>query len=91
MGILYRKTNALTRALMPYALSSPLSLYVVNEYPKSGGTWVGQMLGRALNVPFPRNRFPVPRSSIMHSHYLDPRGLRNVVLAWRDGRDVMVS
>lgn len=76
---------------MAYALSGPLSLYIVNEYPKSGGTWVGQMVGRALNVPFPRNRFPVLRSSIMHSHYLNPRGLRNVVLVWRDGRDVMVS
>jgi hypothetical protein len=66
-------------------------LYVVNEFPKSGGTWVGQMLGRALDVPFPRNRFPVLGSQIMHGHYLSPRGMENVVVVWRDGRDVMVS
>jgi hypothetical protein len=76
---------------MVHLLSGVLPLYVVNEFPKSGGTWVGQMLGRALGVPFPRNRFPALRPSIMHGHYLDPRGMRNVVVAWRDGRDVMVS
>jgi hypothetical protein len=27
----------------------------------------------------------------MHGHYLNPRGMKNVVVAWRDGRDVMVS
>ena len=72
-------------------LSGAIPLYIVNEYPKSGGTWVGQMLGRALRVPFPRNRFPVLRPSIMHGHYLRPWGMKNVVVVWRDGRDVMVS
>jgi hypothetical protein len=83
--------NELVRAGMVHLLSGTLPLYVVNEYPKSGGTWVGQMLGRALGVPFPRNRFPVLRPSIMHGHYLHPWGIKNVVVVWRDGRDVMVS
>ena len=76
---------------MVHLLSGPLPLYVVNEFPKSGGTWLGQMLARALGIPFPRNRYPVLRPSIMHGHYLHPAGMRNVVVAWRDGRDVMVS
>ena len=76
---------------MVHMLSGAIPLYIVNEYPKSGGTWVGQMLGRALRVPFPRNRFPVLRPSIMHGHYLRPWGMKNVVVVWRDGRDVMVS
>ena len=76
---------------MVHMLSGVIPLYIVNEYPKSGGTWVGQMLGRALRVPFPRNRFPVLRPSIMHGHYLRPWGMKNVVVVWRDGRDVMVS
>ncbi len=84
-------SNDLVRAGMVRLLSGALPLYVVNEYPKSGGTWVGQMLGRALGVPFPRNRFPVLRSSIMHGHYLNPWGMKNVVVVWRDGRDVMTS
>lgn len=83
--------NQSLRLAMVHALSRSLPLYVVNEFPKSGGTWMGQMLGRALGVPFPRNRFPSPRPSIMHGHYLRRGGLRNVVISWRDGRDVMVS
>jgi len=31
------------------------------------------------------------RTSIMHGHYLNPRGIKNAVIVWRDGRDVMVS
>jgi hypothetical protein len=84
-------SNALLRAGMVHLLSGAVPLYVVNEFPKSGGTWVGQMLGRALGVPFPRNRLPVLRPSIMHGHYLVPWGMKNVVVCWRDGRDVMVS
>ena len=87
----YEKGNELARACMVHLLSGVVPLYVVNEFPKSGGTWVGQMLGRALGVPFPRNRLPVLRSSIMHGHYLHPWGMRNVVVPWRDGRDIMVS
>jgi hypothetical protein len=82
------ESNALLRIGMVHMLSGAIPLYIVNEYPKSGGTWVGQMLGRALRVPFPRNRFPVLRPSIMHGHYLRPWGMKNVVVVWRDGRDV---
>ena len=84
-------SNALLRAGMVHLLSGAVPLYVVNEFPKSGGTWVGQMLGRALGVPFPRNRLPMLRPSIIHGHYLVPWGMKNVVVCWRDGRDVMVS
>jgi len=87
----YDRENEIIRAGMVHLLSGVLPLYVVNEFPKSGGTWVGQMLGRALGVPFPRNRLPVLRTSIMHGHYLRPWGIDNVVVIWRDGRDVMVS
>jgi hypothetical protein len=88
---IYARENELIRAGMVHLLSGVVPLYVVNEFPKSGGTWVGQMLGRALGVPFPRNRLPVLRRSIMHGHYLNPWGMKNVVVPWRDGRDVMVS
>ena len=84
-------SNEFVRAGMVRLFSGWMPLYVVNEYPKSGGTWVGQMLGRALGVSFPRNRFPGARASIMHGHYLSPLGIKNAVVVWRDGRDVMVS
>ena len=85
------RLESVSRYLMVHLLSAPLSLYIVNEYPKSGGTWVGQMLGRALGVPFPRNRFPMLRSSIMHGHYGSSWGMSRPLVVWRDGRDLMVS
>jgi len=90
-AVLSARANELVRLSMVHLLSGAVPLYVINEFPKSGGTWVGQMLGRALRVPFPRNRFPVLRPSIMHGHYLSPFGVKNAVAVWRDGRDVMVS
>jgi hypothetical protein len=86
-----KKMEIAARYLIVYNLSSLLPLYIVNEHPKSGGTWVGQMLGQALKLPFPRNQIPLLRSSIMHGHYLNPWGMKNVLVVWRDGRDVMVS
>ena len=90
-GFLAGRPNEYLRLGMVHLLPGVVPLYVVNEFPKSGGTWVGQMLGRALDVPFPRNRLPVLRPSIMHGHYLSPFGMMNATVAWRDGRDVMVS
>lgn len=63
----------------------------VTEFPKSGGSWIGQMISSAGGIAFPRNRLPARHSSILHGHYL-PTSVRIPGLAiLRDGRDVMVS
>jgi len=85
------KANGLIRYGMVHLGSGVLPLYTVNEYPKSGGSWVAQMLAAALELPFPRNRLPLMRSSIMHGHYLQTWNMRNVLVVWRDGRDVVTS
>jgi len=85
------KLVSATRYGMVHLLSGLLPLYTVNEYPKSGGTWLAQMLARSLDIPFPRNDFPILRSSVIQGHYLNRFGMANVVVVWRDGRDVMVS
>ena len=85
------KIEALVRKVMCYFLSRYLPLYIVTEYPKSGGSWVSQMLSDYLDIPFPRNQFPKLQSSIMHGHYLYFPTMRNVFVVIRDGRDVMVS
>ena len=86
----YALNGAARHALLRGA--NPLARYpLINEYPKSGGSWLSQMLGAALDLPNPRLRLPMLRSSIMHGHYANPRGMRDVVLVWRDGRDVTVS
>ncbi|MEP1472107.1 MAG: sulfotransferase domain-containing protein [Halieaceae bacterium] len=71
--------------------SGLLPYYVVNEFPKSGGTWLAQMLSDALDVPFRRNAPIRFERSVTHGHFLYPLGLRNVVVLWRDPRDLLVS
>jgi len=65
--------------------------YLVNEFPKSGGTWLAQMLSDALGVAFRRNAPIRFERSVTHGHFLSPVGLRNVVVLWRDPRDLLVS
>jgi hypothetical protein len=66
--------------------------YYVCEYPKSGGTWLAQMVGDCLQVPFPRySVFPIGCEAVILNHWrYDPR-LRRVFYIYRDGRDVMTS
>ncbi|MBN1522737.1 MAG: sulfotransferase domain-containing protein [Candidatus Aureabacteria bacterium] len=90
-SIFYRKAEAFFRRFMVYGFSSSLPLYIVTEYPKSGGSWFSQILSDYLQIPFPRNRFPRFGSCIMHGHYLYFPTMRNVFVVVRDGRDIMVS
>ena len=52
---------------------------------------MGEMLSDALEIPFPRNRLPMLRSSILHSHAMHSWNMHNILIVWRDGRDVLVS
>jgi len=85
------KLEALQRLIMVNTLSGMLPLYIVTEYPKSGGSWLSSMMAEYLNVPFPRNRRPKLKPSIMHGHMLYSPRMKNVTCLFRDGRDVMVS
>ena len=89
--LLELRIDQIQRQLMCYTLAHVLPLYIVTEYPKSGGTWVSQMLSAYMRVPFPRNQRPRIESCIMHGHYLYSPRLRNTICVMRDGRDVMVS
>lgn len=90
-SLLWYKTNGLLRYSLAHTATQIFPLYIVNEYPKSGGSWVGEMLADALGVPFPRNRLPMFRSSILHGHMMHSWNMHNVLLVWRDGRDVLIS
>ena len=83
--------DATERYLVCRTLSKWLPLYIVSEYPKSGGTWLSQMLAAALEIPFPRNRRIRYTSCVVHGHYLYSNGLSHAICMIRDGRDVMVS
>jgi len=90
-NVFWFKLNGLVRYSMSHLASNLFPLYIVNEYPKSGGSWVADMLSDALNVPFPRNRLPMLKSCVMHGHMMHSWNMRNVLIVWRDGRDILVS
>jgi len=90
-SILWHKSNALLRYFLAHLLSSKLDMIIVNEYPKSGGSWLAEMLSDIYRIPFPRNKFPIFSSSILHGHHRHSWNFHNVVNMWRDGRDIIVS
>jgi len=53
MKMLSNKFEAVTRVGMSRYFSDQLPIYMVTEYPRSGGTWLAQMLADYLEVPFP--------------------------------------
>ena len=67
------------------------NILVINEYPKSGGTWIAKMIASLVDRPFTDNRMSIPRSSVVMRTHWDPTELTNGVYVVRDGRDVMVS
>ena len=83
--------EAAKRAAMWRFLAERLSLILVTEYPKSGGTWAAQMLSEYTGLPFPRNRPPRLEACILHGHRAYHPSFRNVCVVLRDGRDVVVS
>lgn len=85
------KLNGLLRYVLAHTATNFFPIYVVNEYPKSGGSWVSCMLSDVLNVPFPRNRLPIFGSSILQGHMMHSWNMNNVLIVWRDGRDVLIS
>jgi len=88
---LVRMSDAAVRWLLVRGPGRLRGDLLVNEYPKSGGSWIAGMLSEALGIPFPRNRHPTLRRCVLHGHVMPgPRRPRRVIV-WRDGRDVMVS
>lgn len=93
-GSIKSKIEQATRLIMVNTITRVNESVLVVEYPKSGGTWLGQLVSGYLGIPFPRNRMPVPGRALFHGHYLPKGGIpgnKRILYLVRDGRDVMVS
>ena len=63
----------------------------MTEFPKSGASWICNMIQDCTGLAFPQNKFPPLNSSIFHGHMLRiPEMVRKVVV-WRDPRDIVIS
>ena len=86
------RARALKRLMMWHGFSGRLPLYLVPEFPKSGGTWFSQMLSDCLDLPFPRNsNYARFEKSVLSGHHMYSSNFKNVVVVIRDGRDTTVS
>lgn len=92
--ILHNKYEQLLRLLYVRFVTPKNNSVILVEFPKSGGTWLGQLISSYLEIPFPRNQIPSLTRSLFHGHYLpSKRLLKNdkILYLVRDGRDVMIS
>lgn len=87
------KMDAAKRMAHWYCVSGIRPHYLVVEYPKSGGSWVSQLISGYLDIPFPRNQSIAlfQRTCLLHGHHLYSPFFKNAVYVVRDGRDVMTS
>jgi len=69
-----------------------LGMWIGCGFPKSGTTWLCELMGTSLGLPVPiQYQSPIMMKSVLHAHwYYDPR-LPPTVYLRRDGRDVVVS
>ena len=83
------KFEQLTRLLFINFLTLKNDSIILVEYPKSGGTWLGQLVSSYFKIPFPRNKFPGIKRSLYHGHYLPKFNItknKKIILLVRDGR-----
>lgn len=89
---LWHKTNAALRlGLVKGALNAFGDRILVNEYPKSGGSWPAKMIADATELTCPTHRLPKLGPCVLHGHYLTGTNIPKTVYVWRDGRDIAVS
>ncbi len=61
-------------------------------FPKSGTSWVCQMIAEYMRLPFPQNAIlPIGFPAVVHGHETTRQTFPNAVYVMRDGRDAMAS
>jgi hypothetical protein len=69
-----------------------LGMWIGCGYPKSGTSWLCNLMGTALGLPFAKDsQLPVMMPAVLHGHWRYDRRLPPSLYIRRDGRDVVVS
>jgi hypothetical protein len=85
------KGLVIKKEILANFLSFFQKVYLVNEHPKSGATWLKFMLADMLNKPAWTKEHPCLGSCVMQAHWMKAKGRCKQIVLFRDGRDVMVS
>lgn len=88
---LRRMSARVTKSIADRA-GARLGMWYGAGYPKSGTTWLCNLMSSYLDIPFVRSyRLPVLMPCVVHSHWLPGERLPPTIYIVRDGRDVLVS
>lgn len=69
-----------------------MPIWLVCEFPKSGGSWFGRMVAQCLELPFCEfSLLPLSMSCVTFSHWPFHPKRQRCFYVLRDGRDVLVS
>jgi len=82
---------SLKRLFMWHYLGKRINCVLINEYPKSGGTWFSKMMADAADIPYPQFKAPDFEPCVLHGMHRYKKRFGKVIYLLRDGRDVMVS
>ena len=91
LDMVSRRVSAFRHKAYVRTFSRVAPYLLVNEFPKSGGTWLATMLSELLDLPFRRNEPIRFERAVTHGHFLAPAGIHRPIIIWRDPRDVIVS
>lgn len=82
--------RSVARAVYVPVNSAFFDMMHVNEFPKSGGTWMSKMLAQIMGWRFDDNAYPRFGASVMKHHRLALNEKKTICMI-RDPRDVAVS
>lgn len=87
-----QRISSHTTRLVGKHFGEEFPFYYLMEFPKSGGSWLADMIADYLQIPRPVHFvFPIGCTAVIHGHWSYTPGLRRVFYMSRDGRDVAVS
>ncbi len=85
------KSIIASNLLAAHVYSKFMPIYIVNEYPKSGGTWIAKMLSEAMSIEFQHAAIVKPKKSIIHGHFINGLNEKKMIIVTRDVRDIVIS
>ena len=75
-----------------YRYAKSLPMYFVVGFPRSGTSWLSEMLADYYNLPRPRHYYlPIAFAAVIHTHFKPNAKFKNTYYVYRDGRDSYTS